>query len=457
MAQNITLTNGVAAHPTKAMETCNRPLLIQYTGAGSPASTLVQIQVEVLEKVNGSWLYIKKGSSLIQGRDSSSPEATPIFTFDISSILKSGISRDVDFELFNTANGANGISRTGNSPISATYNVKAISWYVDELTGVLTLNDTDPSVDTVTDSLFFCDIDVPDREVLGGVYSNMLAASPFLSTWVLDNALSTSGSFSSNMKPLTNCPSGYRRVIPSNYPLSLSVLANNSNSAVTIECSGKDDNNASFNLPLLTGDFVVAAEVDITSVNLTVNDSKLFNLLTDCSLAGISSGDISIYLKYSTYPSRTWDFEIVDKGASTNSVFRKAPKSETIYFVNDYNVLDFFTFESHLGVAHTHSKSSFKSGYKDYTRRDSNKFGVSRGKTEEVLTLNAVVNREVSEWLSELYRSTNVFIYEMGADNVGRFCPIRIIDGDTIPLPQDRNNLEQFSISFIKDTYIVNR
>tara|TARA_R110002096_G_scaffold111202_5_gene242836 strand:+ start:5368 stop:6690 length:1323 start_codon:yes stop_codon:yes gene_type:complete len=440
------------------METCNRPVLIQYTGSGSLATTLVQIEIEVREKINGTFTYIKKGTPMIQGRDLGSTESAPVFTFDISAVLKSGLSRDVDFDLFNTANANVGFSRVADFPLTAMYKVTASSWYVDAVTGVLTFNDIDDALFTGQGELLVCDVYIPDREVLEGVYSNMVAASPLLSGWHVNQELSASGSCSDNMRFLTNCPSGYRRIIPSGYPLSLSAMSNDADQNWSLKLSGKKDNGAAFDMSVLTSFFIQEGVSDIKTANLTVNDTYLFNNITGATLTGVKSNNVSLFFNEANLGnSRTWDFEIVDKGASTNDSFRSLPKAETIYFVNDYNVLDFFTFESNLGVAHAHSKQSFKSGYKDYKNRGSSKFGVSRGQTEEVMSLSAVVNREVSEWLSELYRSTDAFIYETGLDGVGRFCPIRVVDGDTIPLPQDRKSLEQFSISFIKDTYTVNK
>ena len=159
MAQNITIVDGVSSNSHKVIETCNRPLLVKYSGSGSPLPTMVQIDVFIKEKIDGTFVYVKKGSSLIQSRDSDSTENAPTFTFDISSVLKSGVIKDDNFTLFNVANTVVGIERKGNFPLIYEYKVSARSWYIDSTTGVLTFNSTDTAVSTTENTLFFCDIE----------------------------------------------------------------------------------------------------------------------------------------------------------------------------------------------------------------------------------------------------------------------------------------------------------
>ena len=44
---------------------------------------------------------------------------------------------------------------------------------------------------------------------------------------------------------------------------------------------------------------------------------------------------------------------------------------------------------------------------------------------------------------------------EFGLDSTAKYIPIIITDADTTPLPQNRKNIEKFTISFVKDVYTV--
>ena len=67
-----------------------------------------------------------------------------------------------------------------------------------------------------------------------------------------------------------------------------------------------------------------------------------------------------------------------------------------------------------------------------------------------------MVNREVSMWLSEIYRSREVYMYDLNSGATPLFIPIQIIDGTTTPLSSDKKSLIPFSISFIKDVHTIN-
>lgn len=434
MAQNILITNGVSTHPDKQLETCNRPLLVQYSGTST--TTMVQIDVYAGQP------YVKLGTTLVQGRDADTTESSPSFTFDISSILKSGIKKDVDFSLFTTSEPANGFNRLTEFFLQSRYKVEARSWFVDTDTGFLTLNTTDASIDTVDDSLFFCDIQIPDREVMLSRFTNMIPVDFKLSGWNLDAVTLANTASAKFAKFLTNCPKGITRKLPAGYPAALSTVNTTSNS-IDIIANYTRGNGA--------GGYSTAAFQGITHALNSDSIIKTFIIDDAIALSLDASGAPETLRAFLRNTTANPDVD----SDSYKFLLTNSKRVTTIYFVNDYNVLDFYTFESEVGVSHSHSKQTFKTGYKDYSKRESSKFGVSSGSTQEVMVVSAIVNKETSEWLSEIYRSTNAFIYEIGLDDVGRFCPIRVVDADTIPEPQNKTQLEMFSISFIKDTHTV--
>jgi len=44
---------------------------------------------------------------------------------------------------------------------------------------------------------------------------------------------------------------------------------------------------------------------------------------------------------------------------------------------------------------------------------------------------------------------------ELGVDQQPQYIPIIVTDADTTPLPRNRKNVEQFTISFVKDVHTV--
>ena len=149
------------------------------------------------------------------------------------------------------------------------------------------------------------------------------------------------------------------------------------------------------------------------------------------------------------------DFELVN-----NPYFASADQSThldnihtescAIYFVNDYNVLDFYLFESFIDISHNHTKFLFKTGSRDYTKRNSSKRGVSSATTEEVYTCSTLASKEASEWLSEIYRSKQVYLYDYKRKN---FIPVIVIDAETRPAYANKTELQPFTLSFVKDVY----
>ena len=271
---------------------------------------------------------------------------------------------------------------------------------------------------------------------------NMIPADLKLSGWNLDALILSSAANAKFAKFLTNCPKGITRKLPARYPATLSTVNTTSNSNNII---------AKFTRGNGAGAYTTAAFQGLTHASGSDSTIKTFRI----------DDAIALSVGASNAPETLEAFIAnVDPSSDITSdsykfLLTNSKRVKTIYFVNDYNVLDFYTFESEVGVSHSHSKQTFKTGYKDYSKRESSKFGVSRGKTEEVYTLSTLVNSSVSLWLSEIYRSTNVYIYEFGLDDVGRFCPIRVIDGETIPASTDKLSIDKFSISFIKDTHTV--
>jgi len=444
MAQNIQIKNGVSTHPTANLQSCDRPILIQFERvSATPTPSVVEIQVQV-EK---DGVFTDVGSKQVSSRDWDSSAETPIFTFDISSILSAHISSGFYPSIFTepTATPVSMTNSSGNLSYSSVvkYQVLARIYSVDTDTQELTLNDEDDAYTTPEDR-FVGNIFVKDEVLTTSKYTNLNVDVD----WNVDGAaydILTS-------KMLSNCPNSLTRKVELGMPLPITTLGRENTSSIGIDLrvTHRKDNGALVTETLID-ELFADGELDIKTVNVTPSNSYLLSEVTDSTetqcgeelefaLLG-TSGESTSKLKFKLYNS---------KETSNSRLSKLNPDACRIYFVNDFNVLDFYVFDSFVDVTLSNSNSTFKTGYKDYTSRHSSKRGVSRGRTDEIYTCYTIVNRETAEWLSEIYRSTEVYLYE---DKV--FVPITISSGDVRVAYANKNELEPFSLSFIKDVHVI--
>jgi hypothetical protein len=446
MAQNIQIKNGVSTHPTANLQSCDRPILVQFERQiALPTPSVVEIQVQV-EK---DGVFTDVGTKQVSSRDWDSSAGTPIFTFDISSILSAHIGSGFYTSIF-TEPTATPVSMT-NASDNLSYNsvvkyqVLARIYSVDTDTQELTLNDEDEAYAT-PETRFVGNIFVKDEVLTTSKYTNLNVDT----SWNVDgdaDDVQTS-------KMLSNCPTSLTRKVELGMPLSITTLGRENTSAIgmDIRVVHIKDNEALFTETLIDELFAVS-ELGIKTVNVTPSDSYLLGAVTDSTEA--ACGKVLEFFLLGTsgdaYGGDKIKFELYNSSSTSNPNLSKLnPDACRIYFINDFNVLDFYVFDSFVDVTHSNSNSTFKTGYKDYTSRHSSKRGVSRGRTDEIYTCYTIVNRETAEWLSEIYRSTEVYLYEDGV-----FIPITISSGDVRVAYANKNELEPFSLSFIKDVHVI--
>ena len=424
MAHNLIISNGLDVNPKAELQTTTRPILVQYKYSPNDATPIpILVQVDVFVEENGTFIQI--GSTQVSSKDYDSTATNTVFTFDISSMLQSKISTGFYTDIFttNTISSIDFKNSGGNEDYKSVirYKTEARAWYADDA-NVITLNEDDGIHNPdITGYKFACDLYFKDKELSNSKYVNM----PLTSKFVLENSTTdiTNGSF------LTNCPPKFRRKIAIGMPFYLSVLHYDLASNVSVKCY-----NQPYASPFSTDNLgpitLSSNSPSIRTKNLTFSDSYLF--LQTSSSESTTTKNLSIFLDSATgEDSEAMRFEVMNNSTSTNAVLSRMKNEATsIYFVNDFGVLDYFTFDSDLDIVHEHSKTTFKTGYKDYTSRLSSKRGVSTGKTTEIRSCYSYVNREVSEWLSEIYRSKEVYLYERDSSE---FVPIIVLEGDTQP------------------------
>lgn len=451
MAQHIQVDTTLTTKPNKAIETTNRPMLFKLSKyAGGDVPKLVQAAITVTYTLDGSnFITEEVGKPLIQGRDWDSATTNPVFTVDVAPVISSFVYSDLP--LYKTI-----IATSGHhNPIKATdlglvvsYNVAFTDWY--NLAGVLTHNIGNTQT---SDTFYAFSGYLKDDVILSDNISNCHATNTSLlkAPWVINTALV--GASVSEMSFLTNCPSSLVRNIPLGSPLVLGALINQV-SGLDVAIDYIDSNSAVITgLEITSNAFSTAATKDIHFSNLSINNDGLFGVTTNALDYTIKSPKFSAYLNHnSSTAGRKLNFNIVERGAnSVNGLFGTVHNDSTlIYFINDLNVLDFYLFNGFSNISHENQISSYSTSSKDYTNRSFSNNRVSRASTTEVVTCSTIVNEEASVWLSEIFRSRAVFVYENNA-----FIPVSVIDGDTTPLSSDRIPTE-FELSFIKNTHQIN-
>jgi hypothetical protein len=454
MAHNIITSNDLSTHANASLQTTTRPILVQYKHSpndSTPKPILVQLDIYI-EK-NG--IFVLVGSTQVSSKDFDSTSTNTVFTFDISSILQSQVSSGFYESIFTT----NTISAIDFKNTSANQNYKSVvryktlakAWYLNS-NNVITLNEVDAPIENPASSgfKFAADLFFKNKELSNSKYVNLPTSSGFV---ISDEALIPSAKF------LTNCPTSIRRKIALDMPFCLSVLhLGTVGESVDVRCQNFTTSTSALSD---CGGIIFASETNATinTKNLTLNDSYLF-LQTNAKLATTKPNLSFLLRNASNEDSVSVNFEIFNNeyfgaSGSNNANLSSLNKDATsIYFINDYGVLDYFMFDSNLDIINEHSKTTFKTGYKDYTSRTSSNTGVSSGKTTEIHSCYSYVNRETSEWLSEIHRSKEVYLYERDTKS---FVPIIVLEGETQPSFADPNSVQPFSISFLKDTHVIKK
>lgn len=475
-------------------QTTSRPILIQHqfsSIAAIPMPNLasnkpVLVQLEVLVYKQGLWQ--KVGSTQISGKDFESTESSVYFTFDVSSILSSEIKSGFYPSVFDysgqwaLSSGLNDDNNPGFSSVIK-YKTQARSWFLG-LSGQLVLNEATTPVESKIKRA--CNIYFHPKLKSPNKYANIPLnnASGTVTNPIHNHFMSQISAVSpqlNNKKFLTNCPTSLVRKICLDMPLSVSATALNETITehipkLSMKYSITGGSSLDSNHELEPGNFPRTSGTDAADnttgfgdvATAAISPSSIINAPSDASGSNINSlvrfylsiekfsGGSSIGIVDDNIGFGSLDFELHKKiGTSLGTNLPSINKNTCfIYFINDFNVLDYFAFTGEPDIVHEHSKNTFKKGFKDYTSRHSSNFGVSRGSTKEIYTCRELVNKETSEWLAEIYRSTEVYLWDV---NESDFIPVLVLDGEIQSFYGNKLELQPFSISFIKETHIVKK
>jgi hypothetical protein len=368
MSQQLTATNSLL---NAALQTACRPIYVEYShSGGSPVSAMILAQVQV--EINGEFTDV--GRPLVVTRNPASTQGNPKYLFDIAPILKAYIEDGAYIDgvdsIFETApNVVINLSPTEDTTTdyiyknAIKYQVAARAYYLDSLNNnVLTLNEDDPVVlNPASGTKYAIDIFIKDEFLSESKYYNLPASGNFAPTNIYGVETSLP-----NASFLTNCPTFLKRKIELGSPLTLAAISNEYTGAVAdLTCTHTTDAGSLTSDQVIISSFITtttdaSATVSrkVTAANISPKDGAngLFSVIS-ATEAAIGSKDISFRIKQGGNATPSMLFELYDRPAGSNANLSKLNADFcSIYFINDFNVLDYYLFDSFLEISHTHSK-----------------------------------------------------------------------------------------------------
>ncbi len=452
---NITPNTGAITHST--LYTVNRPVWVSYKYQSSVGTEIPKaVEITVWGNTNGDWLPL--GASLYKNKDFSSSQAAPTFTFDISGILKANVTKNFHKDILNQAyNSPISMRNEGSNPNYSgmiACRVKAKCYY--EVGGVIeSASDTAAIVEYPSASgvyILASDLWISDNTPSYSTIKNL--PNSITQSWLWDGNTTTT---ISSKSAATNCPFGLRRKIPLGYPLIMGVIFNDADlSGGTVAWRLNYTHSTGTNIANLDG--VTGIDNNTKSWIWNYKAESLVGTGITSLFANVSHtwpqmrSNFGLYLRSNT-GSRTKEhlFELIGSSSTNSYITPIKPNTEMIYWINDLGFLDFYYFNGGFEIETESEKVNYVRGNKDFTDMSKLRFGVASGKTIVKKTCyTEAVNHDAIMWLSEILRSTDVFVYDSAARQLRS---IEVVDGMANPLGFGGGNA-QFSVTYIDNTIV---
>jgi len=447
------ITPNTGAITTDTLYTVNRPVIVSFRYNSTAGTEIPKaVEITVWGNSNGDWLPL--GANLYKNKDFDSSATAPIFTFDISGILKANVTKSFHKDILEQAyNAPISMRNEGGNPNyqgMIACRVKAKCYY--EVSGLIeSASDTSTPVEYPAVSgkyILASDLSISDNIPSYTTLKNL--PNSLIQSWLWDGNTTTT---ISSKGAATNCPFGLRRKIPLTYPLIMGMIFNDADLT-----TGTWKLNYTYN----TGSNVVNLD-DVPGLGSTTK-SWIWNYKADPIVGGTSlfanathawpniRSNFGLYLRSNTgSTTKEYLFELIGSSPSNPYITPRKPNTEMIYWINDLGFLDFYYFNGGFEIETESERVNYIRGNHDFTSADKLRFGVASGKTIVKKTCyTEAVNQDAIMWLSEILRSTNVFVY----DEAGRgFRSIEVVDGMANPLGFGGGNA-QFSVTYIDNTIV---
>lgn len=452
VANNIVKTTNLS---TDQLVSVNRPVMVdfQFT-SGTDVPVICEIQA--YGNVNGNWIPI--GSPLFSNRLSTSTAANPKFSIDFAEILSRGIGNTFKKSMRLIAGGsttnvlkwipttdANALSEqladSTHPDAEGTNSFKfyGTAWCVDSA-GILTKSDS-AAIAWNTTYVNPVNILIPTSFINGSHYSNLKDVAGLPLSGVLNGASNATMIASDKAFP-TNCPRRLRRKIHHLAPLPLSYI---------IQDQGTNNLHTSIFALKVSDNSSINASLSLKSLGTANNFFTYLNHLSNMSALIANISNSSGIKDFVTIKSQVdggsvydeLDFEMLN---ASNSLSSMPLNSRAIYWINDFQCLDYYLFDGTTEIVYENKSTEFFRN-KDFKNGRLSNTGVHKASsTEHIKLKSSPLNKDGLIWLQEIGRSSAVFEYDFISAS---FLPIIINDFKTkvLGFKQDSFSTE---ISYVK-------
>tara|TARA_R100001443_G_scaffold117401_1_gene142099 strand:+ start:4023 stop:5408 length:1386 start_codon:yes stop_codon:yes gene_type:complete len=451
------ITPNTGAITANILYTVNRPVWVSYKYYSTAGTEIPKaVEITVWGNSNGDWLPL--GASLYKNKDYDSTPAAPTFTFDISGILKANVTKNFHHDILEAAMASPiSMKNEGSNPNYSgmiACRVKAKCYY--EVSGVIessTENATPVEYPASPKYIYAADINISDNipSYNFPIY-NLPEENKSGWLWNSDTAPSIN-----NKTAATNCPVNLRRKIPLGYPLIMGLIWNEVDLPADLQWMLQYEHSGGVSGVFTTG--------PIQGITNSAN-ARIWNFKADAIVGGTSlfenvthtwaqmRSEFSLYLieNFSTR-AQQYDFELIGYSASNSNITPIKQNTEMIYWINDLGFLDFYYFNGGFEIEIESERVNYVRGNKDFSVLDKQRFGVASGKTITKKTCyTEAISSEVITWLSEILRSTEVFVYD---SSYRKLRSVQVVDGLANPYGfTGHEGQAQFSVTYIDNIEI---
>ncbi|BAQ92953.1 hypothetical protein [uncultured Mediterranean phage uvMED] len=437
VGNNLQASNAISK---EEIVTVDRPVEIEFEySSGDDVPVLCEVQAWGFYKGT----YAKIGLPLYANRVSSSTQEAPVFRLDFAEI----IGRHLDNTFKKTMNGQTTFPQvdaashivdqenTATNPDgegASTFKFEAVAWCVNNL-GFLERSDEDPVVWSEDYFVFATRITLPESFINGNSFSNLLDVNDktFKGVCRLDSAANAALA-----RYATSCPRNLKRTIHKDWGAPLGLITYNKTLTVGLTTS-------------FAGTFLAtgSAHQHNTPFHSLTSDAKFRTILSPLSLHAVTGGTtIGALNSEITFTASVGSDAVNCDVLTFNWVDSVKPNSKAIYWINDYNCLDYFLFDGGIEIEYKNKNSTFITNRDYKNERDASR-KVMSGKTTEIISVfTTAMNKEALIWLQEIGRSRRV--YEYNHDDNQSFTPIIIEDFSTTVLDSVKKDAVSLEIKY---------
>tara|TARA_R100001244_G_scaffold9274_1_gene11347 strand:+ start:13739 stop:15022 length:1284 start_codon:yes stop_codon:yes gene_type:complete len=406
------------------IHTADRPIIVEasYAGGGT-TPVLINLQPQLYDNASATWL--NTGQPLVQARDKDlNGSGFEVFTFDVSGFCRSYCLKYFDQ---NASSDRKPVFKSDKYIVE--FRFVATKWVSND--GVLEHHD--PSGSSVT-SL--------EYKVIDATIDDFITIDDNNENLSGDNVKFMVQSDTTGWSRPSNCPGNLERRFDQNQKVWTGILLGNHD-------PGSLSHRFSIPYTAGVGSLSVVEAISSVAVNsfyatsLSKDAINEGSILSGSALFGNSiPDDLAFTTSFNISP------ELIGDQRWRMLKGMRHRTTTPIYWINDYNFIDFYNFEGFRFEEENSEKNHFFRKKTNFTNSMESNFGTAKGTTVVGGTVGSKgVSKEGAEWLSEIGRSTEVYIYDLETFN---YIPILIDELNVVTL--NDSGLLSVEVSYIKST-----